>query len=307
MESSTKIPAGQFKGGVMMIIHAIKSKLAEFLPDRVYLQLIWHRNLGGWIDFRHPKTFNEKIQWLKLYDRNPEYSKMVDKYNVKRWVAERIGEEYIIPTYGVWDSFDEIEFDKLPNSFVIKCTHDSGSVALVKDKNNCNWDGIRRKIQSCLRTNYYKKGREWPYKNVRPRIIIEEMITQRNEELNGYQYSNFEKESKVIQVNYNSFSDHKRSFYAADWEIIETYINYQNRKRDVFDKSITLSRMLDISKYLSENMHLIKKVFYNIEDKLYFGEITIYPEGGLSLFESLGFEKNLGPWLKLPSGGIDSQ
>jgi len=148
----------------------------NFLSDKMYLKLIYRAKLGKKLDLKNPKTFNEKLQWLKLYNRKPEYTKMVDKYEVKKYVADLIGEEYVIPTLGVWEKFDDIDFDSLPNQFVLKCTHDSGGLVICKDKSKLDIASAKSKIENSLKRNYYKYGREWPYKNVKPRIIAEKFM-----------------------------------------------------------------------------------------------------------------------------------
>lgn len=147
------------------------------IPDSVYLKYMYRRIMGKKLDLKNPKTFNEKLQWLKLYDRKPEYTKMVDKYEVRKYIKEKIGEEYLIPLAGgPWDQFDDIDFSKLPDQFVLKCTHDSGSVVICRDKNDFDIGAIRKKFNRALKGNFFYGGREWPYKNVKPRIIAEQYM-----------------------------------------------------------------------------------------------------------------------------------
>ena len=151
--------------------------LLDWMPDEQYLKLMYWAILHRKLDLKNPKTFNEKLQWLKLHDRKTEYTVMVDKYEAKRYVAERIGEQYIIPTLGIWEHFDEINFESLPNQFVLKCTHDSGGLVVCKDKSKLNKSTAREKIERSLKCNYYLSSREWPYKNVPPRIIAEKYMS----------------------------------------------------------------------------------------------------------------------------------
>lgn len=148
----------------------------KWIPDDTYLRLAYRIRMGKKLNLDHPRTFNEKLQWLKLYDRKPEYTTMVDKYEAKQWVASRIGEEYIIPTLGIWDHFDEIDFDALPNQFVLKCTHDSGGLVICRNKATLDKEKAKKKLDHCLRNNYFWGMREWPYKNVKPRIIAEKYM-----------------------------------------------------------------------------------------------------------------------------------
>ena len=158
------------------MVKALLKKVSRLVPDKMYIALKYKMSMGKFPNLKNPKTFNEKLQWLKLYNRKPEYTTMVDKYEVKKYVADKIGEEYIIPTLGVWDSFDDIDFDKLPDQFVLKCTHDSGGLVICRDKSKLDKEAAKKKIDACLKTNYYWHGREWPYKNVKPRIIAEEYM-----------------------------------------------------------------------------------------------------------------------------------
>ena len=141
------------------------------IPDKLYLQLLYRRIFNKKLDLNNPKSFNEKLQWIKLYDRRPEYTMMVDKYAVKEYVAGKIGKKYIIPTLGIWDKPEDIEWDNLPNQFVLKCTHDSGGLVICRDKDKLDKEAAIKKLSESLKRNYYIAGREWPYKNVPRRII----------------------------------------------------------------------------------------------------------------------------------------
>src|SRR5690554_1888512 len=183
-----------------------KNKL-KFIDDKLYLKLIYRGRIGKRLNLTNPKTFSEKIQWLKLYDRNPLYTTLVDKYEVRSIIRQEIGEDYLIPLIGVWDNFDDINFDELPNSFVLKCTHDSGGVIIVKNKNDFNINIARKKINSSLKKNYFYSGREWPYKNVKPRIIIEKfMVDTKSKQLIDYKLMCFNGSPKIVQVMSNRIS-----------------------------------------------------------------------------------------------------
>ena len=152
----------------------------DFLSDELYLKLIYWQKMGKKLNLKNPKRFNEKLQWLKLHDRKPEYSVMVDKYEVKNFVTSKIGSAYVIPTLGVWDKFEDIDFGELPDKFVLKCTHDSGGLVICKDKNKLDMKAAKTKINKSLQNNYYLQGREWPYKNVKPRILAEKYMVDLN-------------------------------------------------------------------------------------------------------------------------------
>ena len=227
----------------------LKRKLINILPDRFYLKILYKRKMGKSLNLKSPKTFNEKLQWLKLYDRKQEYVKMVDKYEAKKYVASLIGDEYIIPTLGVWNSFDEINFDSLPNQFVLKCTHDSGGVIIVKDKDSLDKKFVREKINSSLATDYYKLGREWPYKNVNRRIIAEKYIefdtkclinkenleNDLNSELMDYKYMCFNGKVKCVFVCSESFSGNglKVTFYDREWNRMPFERHYPSSQKNI--------------------------------------------------------------------------
>ena len=190
-----------------------------FLNDKSYLKIIYWAKTGNKIDFCNPKNFNEKIQWLKLYDRNDNYTVMVDKYEAKKYVSNIIGKEYIIPTIGIYNKFDEINFDELPNQFVIKCTHDSGGIVVVNDKSRLNILETKNKINRCLKKNYYYSGREWPYKNVKPRIIIEKNMSTKNENyIRDYKFMCFNGEPKILYVSDGSHTiDQQIAFFDMNY------------------------------------------------------------------------------------------
>ena len=288
-----------------VILKLLNSKLGILVPSKIYLKIKFKLITGNHLDLDNPQTFNEKLQWLKIHDRNPEYTKMVDKYEAKKYVASIIGEEYIIPTIGVYDKFDDIDFDKLPNQFVMKCTHDSGGLVICKDKNTLDIKVARKKINKCLKKNYYYNGREWPYKNVKPRIIIEKyMVDESNKELKDYKVFNFDGKPKIIQLDYDRFVKHKRNLYDKDWKYIEAAIKYPTDKNVKIDKPKSLNKMLELASILSKNIPHVRTDFYLIDDKIYFGELTFYHGSGYEKFTPEQFGKEMGEWLKLPGEGV---
>lgn len=209
-------------------MNPVLEKMTHVIPDRLYLKLKFRQKMGKWPDLDNPKTFNEKLQWLKLHDRKPIYSTMVDKYEAKRYIADIIGEEYIIPTLGVWDRFEDIDFDALPNQFVLKCTHDSGGLVIVCDKSSMNLDAARKKINRSMKRNYYWHGREWAYKNVKPRIIAEQYMEDGNPGekperidagLTDYKVHCFNGKPKLILVCKDRFSrgGMTEDFFSDEW------------------------------------------------------------------------------------------
>lgn len=274
------------------------------------LKKMFKERMGYSLNLDNPKTFNEKLQWLKLHDHNPLYTTMVDKYAVKEYVAEKIGAQYIIPTLGVWDHFDEIEFDKLPDQFVLKCTHDSGSIVVVTDKGKIDKDVAKEKLENGLRHNYYYAGYEWPYKNVPPRIIAEKfMVDESGVELKDYKVFNFDGIPKAIQVDYDRFTNHKRNIYDAEWKYIDMSIEYPTDANHQIAKPKNLEKMLELAGKLSEGIPHARTDFYVINDEIYFGEITFYHGAGLEHFMPEKYDAVFGEWIKLPDvsrGGTSS-
>lgn len=273
------------------------------LPDRLYLEMLYRVRLGTSPDFVHPSTFNEKLNWLKLNDRNPMYTKLADKYEVRNFVKEIIGENYLIPILGVWNSAEEIEFDKLPDQFVLKCTHDSASVVICEDKKNFDVDSARRKLSAALNTNYYYPAREWPYKNIVPRIIAEKyMSDESGKELKDYKVYDFNGVPELIQVDFGRFVKHERNLYTKDWKFINQVIEYQNNPNVVIDEPSHLKEMLMLAEELAKSIPSpsVRTDFYSCGDRIFFGEITFYQEAGFARFSSSAYEKELGDMIHLP-------
>lgn len=251
----------------------------HILSDDIYLKLQYKHIVGKQLDLKKPKTFNEKLQWLKINDRNPEYTQMVDKYEVRKYIADKIGEEYLIPLLGVWDRFDDINFDKLPEQFVLKCTHDSGSIIFCKDKNTFNFKYAEKKLKKCLKHNFYWVGREWPYKNIKPRIIAEKYMV--DTELKDYKIMCFNGEPKCSFVCSERFlkTGLKVTFFDLNWNVMP-FIRHYPKSNIPIEKPNRYDEMLALSKLLAYGTYFLRVDFYEINQKLYFGELTFYPGGG---------------------------
>lgn len=239
--------------------------------------------MGRRLNLKCPKTFNEKLQWLKLHDRKLIYTTMVDKYKVKKYVGERIGNEYIIPTLGVWKTFDQINFDDLPNQFVLKCTHDSGGVIVCKDKSKLDLPTIRKKIEKALNRNYYYSGREWPYKNVPPQIIVEKFLSEDGYVPIDYKVYCFDGRPYKIMLCLDRDKDEPTKFYSFDfkWDLLRHNIRGRNAPIDfTLPKPKSLNLMFSIAKELSNGIPFVRVDFYEVKGQLYFGEMTFYPDSG---------------------------
>lgn len=290
------------------ILLYIDNKRIIKLKDKTYLKLQYKNRMGKELSLEKPQTFNEKLQWLKLYDRNPEYTKMVDKYEAKKYVAYIIGEEYIIPTLGVYDRFEDINFEILPNQFVIKCTHDSGGLIICKDKTKLGIGEARKKINKSLKKNYYYSGREWPYKNVKHRIIVEKYMKEENEELKDYKFFCFNGKVKFFKIDFDRFINHRANYYDINGKILPfgEEICPPDFTRDIYLPK-NLKKMINLAERLSKNIKFLRVDFYEINNKIYFGELTFYPAAGFGRFIPDEYDKILGDMLKLPIEKIEEK
>lgn len=276
----------------------------RLLPDKMHLKVLYRGAFNHKLDLDNPQTFSQKLQWLKLYDRKPEYTKMVDKYETKKYVADIIGEEYIIPTLGVWDKFEDIDFDSLPNQFVLKTTHDSGGVVICKDKKTLNIDTIKVQFNNSLKSNYYYLSREWPYKNVKPRIIAEKlMVDDIHSSLLDYKFMVFNGEMKSMFTctERNTVDGLKVDFYDKEWNRLPFIRKFPNSKQNI-KIPYNFKLMCDLSEKIAKKITacFVRLDFYEVENKLYFGEITFYPGGGLEYFDPVEWDYTFGSWINLP-------
>ena len=285
------------------IVGALGSRgLLNWMPDRAYLSLVFRLNLGYWPDFDGPKTFNEKLNWLKLYDRKPEYSRMVDKYEARGYIAEKIGEEYLIPLVGgPWESFEEIDFDALPEQFVLKTTHDSGGVVICRDKAKLDTEAARKKLTWHLRRKYFWGKREWPYKNVKPRIIAEKYMEDGgNVNLPVYKIMCFNGKPKIFQTIQNDKTPEESiDYFDADWNLLNMRQSFPNSENPM-ERPETISEMQMLAEKLSVGHAFLRTDFYNINGKIYFSEITFYSDAGFAKFEPGDWDEILGSWIELP-------
>lgn len=275
---------------------------ARIIPDKLFLRVQFRLVMGYWMDFQNPKTYNEKLQWLKLYDRNPSYSRMVDKYEAKEYVSGIIGPEHIIPTIGVWDSVDEIDFSQLPSSFVLKCTHDSGGIVICRDKSKLDIDSAKRKLRKALKINYYYQNREWPYLNVKPRIIAEQfMVDESGFELKDYKWFCFHGEPKALFIASDRMTpgeETKFDFFDMDYNHLPFTNGHPNAK-ELPQKPQSFEEMKELSRRLSKGIPHVRVDFYDINGHVYFGELTFYHWSGIVPFNPPKWDKTFGDWLHL--------
>ncbi len=276
--------------------------ISNHLDDETYIRRLYKARTGQTLNLEHPETFNEKIQWLKLYDRKPVYTRMADKYAVRKLVTEKSGGGVkLIPVYGVWKHFDDIDFDALPGQFVIKCTHDSGSVKIVRNKQALDMKALKKDLEKALSRNYFYYGREWVYKNIRPAIIAEKLLTEDGKrQIDDYKIFCFGGEPKVIQVDIDRFTNHRRNLYTTDWKLFNAQIEYPYDRNYMRNKPVFLEEMLEQARRLSEGIAQVRVDFYYVGGSIYFGELTFYHGDGFERFLPDSFARKMGDWIQLP-------
>lgn len=284
-----------------------KPFVAKCFNDKQYVKLKYRLITGRKLNLKAPKSFSEKLQWLKLYDRDDKYVKMVDKYDAREYIASVVGEEYLIPLLGVWDSVDEIDFDSLPDQFVLKCTHDSGGVVVCRDKSKFDIDSAKTKLNAWMKRNYFYRSREWPYKNIKPRIIAEKYMEDEASKgttlgLTDYKFYCFNGVPKLAYVS-QGMENHNTariSFLNLDW----TFAPFKRLDYKPFDveppKPVNYERMLEIASVVSAEQIFLRVDFYEINKKIYIGELTFCPTSGMVPLDPANWDDELGTWLKLP-------
>lgn len=273
--------------------------------DKKYLSLLYYLRTHEKLNLETPTNFTQKMQWLKIYDRKDIYTEFVDKYQVRKIVEDKIGSEYLIPLLGVWDDFDEIDFEKLPNEFVLKTTHDSGGVIICRNKSTFNYKLAKKKIQKKLRNNFFWIGREYPYKGVRPRIVAEKlMVDESGTELKDYKFFCYNGIPKILFLASGRFS-HKRPYF--DFYDVETKkrldISAKGHPHSDIEEIIVpnFDKMIDIARSLSKGFPFIRIDLYNINGEIFFGEYTFYHDSGFVPFLPNEWNKKLGDWIILPT------
>lgn len=304
------------------------AKIAPIFPDKLYLKLLYRISTGRKLDLKKPQTYNEKLQWLKLYNRRKEYSKYVDKYEVKKYIANVLGEEYVIPNIGVWDNFDEIDFTKLPEKFVLKCTHDSGGLIVCRDKNSLDISKAKEKIDKAMSRNYYTRSKEYPYKHVMPRIIAEEYMEDVSYSMDIHEPTNKTCDVAYLQ-NKHGLLDYK--FMCFDGVVKALFLDIgvignseghsDEYYRSIFDRDFNVmpfketrdhypipinrphffEEMVKIAEILSQGFPHIRVDLYYINGQIKVGELTFFHGSGLSNhFIPEEWNYKFGEWIKLP-------
>lgn len=286
----------------LLIFVWVINRFSVVIPDNLYLKWIFRLRMGKRLDLEHPVTFNEKLQWLKLYNRKPEYTIMVDKVKAKEYVAEKLGSEYIIPTLGVWDDPDEIDFDALPDQFVLKCNHNSGlGMCICRDKSELDIPKVKAGLRRGLRQNYFLYGREWPYKDVSRKILAEKfMVDESGTELKDYKYYCFGGEAKFMFIASGRLLDSKTfSYYNMNFEKLpfEWGAPVSN---EVVKRPETFYKMKMLAEILAKDLPEVRIDFYDVNGNIYFGEITFFDGSGMESFNPKEWDGHLGKLIKLP-------
>ena len=278
-------------------------KLLQYLPDKLFIKIKFYHHFKRFPNLKNPQTYNEKLQWLKLNDRRPEYTKMVDKFEAKKFVSSIIGDEYVIPSYGVWDSFDNIDFKNLPNKFVLKTTHDCGGVFICKDKNSFDKVKAKEFLEKHMKYNYFYEGREWPYKDVKPRILAEPYMENIDTgDLKDYKVFAFNGVAKALFIASDRQSNNEETkfdFFDMDFNKLDIRNGHPNSKCD-YDKPLFLSEMKLISEKITKGYPHIRVDFYEVNGKLYVGELTLFHFSGFVPFEPNSWDYEFGRWIALP-------
>lgn len=277
--------------------------IQRIFPARIYLSLRYKIIFGRWINWNQPTTFTEKLQWLKLNYYGRKEAILVDKIKVKEYIKDIIGEEYVIPTIGVWDSANNIQFDSLPDEYVLKCNHDSGSVHFQRESAPINRTKTIKELNKVLKTNYYWTGRETPYRYIKPRVFAEQLIKSDTKGgLRDYKFFCFNGEPKVFKVDFNRFDNHKTCYFDIDGNLLPFGLrNTYPYENIVLDIPKNLPEMVAIARKIAAKLPFARIDLYNINEKIFFGEITLFPTSGFGRFTDDKWDRLLGSWLELPN------
>ena len=281
---------------------AILIRITPIVPDKLYIKWLFRLSMGYKLDLDSPKTYNEKLQWLKVHYKNDEYTKMVDKVDAKDYVAAIIGKDHIIPTLGVYDNANEIDFDALQNQFVLKCTHDSGVIIICKDKTTLDKKTAIKRLNKNLRRKYYRWSKEWPYKDVKPRIIAEQyMVDESGYELKDYKFFCFNGEPKAMFIA----SDRSNANEETKFDFFDMEFNHLPMKNGHPNASIApqmpekFDEMRMLAGKLSNGLPQVRVDFYEVDGQVYFGELTFYHHAGIVDFTPHEWNVKFGEFVDL--------
>lgn len=280
----------------------------DSMSDEEYLRLKYRLIMGKELSLTNPQSFNEKIQWLKLYNRRPEYTTMVDKYAVKEYVARIIGEEYIIPTIGVWDNPNDIDFSVLPSRFVLKCNHNSGlGMFICQDKEGIDEKRIRHDLKKGLKEDFYLRGREWPYKHVKRRIIAEQFLEDEDSPfLKDYKFFCFNGKVEFLYISegWDNHETARISYVTLDWKQAEFYRDDYKPFDSLPAKPYNYEKMIQLAEKLSKGIPFVRVDFYEVNRRVLFGELTFFTGSGFTKFVPEEWDLKLGSLISLPEKSV---
>lgn len=278
----------------------------EWMPDKYYIKVLWKQMMSYPLNLRNPKTFNEKLQWMKLYDRNPLYTELVDKLKVKDWVANRIGSKYVIPTLGIFDSVDDIDVSLLPDRFVLKCNHDSGGVVICTDTNKFNLEDAKQFLTTRINHNFYWEYREWPYKNVVRRVFAEAFIEDPSKQINDfsfpglkdYKFFCFDGYPQIMYIANDRGESPTTDFFDMEYHHLPIQMKDPPSKT-IPEKPKNFELMKDLSRSLANGFRQVRVDFYDTGEKVYFGEMTFFHSAGFSEVHPYEWNIKMGEWIPL--------
>ena len=275
------------------------SNWGKQLSDEDFLKKLYRIYMGKELDLENPKTYSEKLQWLKLHDRKPEYAHLVDKVEFKEYISGKYGEEYVVPIIGVWDDIDDVDFDALPDRFVMKCTHDSGSFVICSDKSKLDWSAVKKRMKKFLDRDYYWVHREFPYKGLKPRVIIEQNLAEKpGQVIRNVKFFCFNGEPKCFLLGTNGTWD--VDFYDMDFNHLPFVYEGPNSKEEL-PKPVNFDKMVEMSKELSQGMPHVRVDFMETEGRFYVGELTFFTASGFGKFTPEEWDLKIGEFLELPN------
>lgn len=280
---------------------SVDAPYTNLYSDKAYIKKYYYKIFNRKIDLKNPKSFNEKENWLKLYDRKPIYTVMADKYASRDYISKNFGDKYLVPLLGAWDNTDDIDFEALPNSFVMKCNHDNG-VLVCRDKEQIDIERVRKEFSDKLNRDFYRKRREWPYKNIKRKVICEKFMENTDgAELVDYKVFCFNSTAKIILVDSDRFTDNsKEDYYDINWNHIDLKFSHYEQSGDRFEKPVFFDEMISIAEKISSDIPFLRVDFNCWNGNLYIGEMTFYHNAGFAEFDDLKWDELLGSWIELP-------
>lgn len=273
------------------------TRLFRFVPNKLYLKLVYRMKTGRKLNLKNPKGYNERLQWLKLYDKHPEYTDLADKVKVRDHIKNVLGDGYTFPLLGTWNSFDDIDFSSLPDSFVLKCNHDSGSVKIIKDKKlltDTDKKDLSRFYRARLKLNPYYAGREYPYRNICPCILAEPLMIGENDDIRDYKFFCFDGKPELLLIVSGRFTEKHEDHYDMDFNHLHFITNGSTDSGTTMEKPAFFEEMKEMATKLSRGIPQVRMDFYEINGRIYFGEYTFFSAGGFLLFQPDEWEQKLG-------------